>query len=125
MTSLERYEEIMDLEWFKEYLQKNLEPLLRPEIERFVALDYPVERLHHTLGQYLRNEWGFWGDKKTDLILWFNKIGIYHPDDMSSICIETYYRILNNKEINLNEQVLKYKKHWEEQGFKDGIYQNG
>jgi len=125
MTSLERYEEIMDLEWFKDHLQKNLEPLLRSEIERFTALDHPVEELHHTLGQYLRNEWGFWGEEKTDLILWFNKIGIYHPDDMSSICIETYYRLRKNMPIELGTQVQKYKDFWKSNGFTDGIYQNG
>lgn len=112
----------MDLEWFKEYLTKNLEPLLRPEIERFTALDYPVEALHHTLGRYLRNEWGFWGVEKTDLIQWLNKVGIYHPDDMSSICIETYYRMQRNMPVELEMQVQRYKDFWKSNGFPDGIY---
>ena len=123
MNSYDRYEALMDVEWFKEYLEKNLEPLLRPEADKFRTLDDPLPVLHHTLGRYIRNNWGFWDvNQKTELKAWFSNLGINHPDDMSSICIETYHRMVNAKPIDLENQINLYKIFWKEHGFADGIY---
>lgn len=41
----------------------------------------PID-IHHTFGMYLRNRWGLWGGSR--LAEYFNRLGIYHPDAMSS-----------------------------------------
>tara|TARA_B110001450_G_C17525890_1_gene442550 strand:- start:87 stop:824 length:738 start_codon:yes stop_codon:yes gene_type:complete len=65
---------------------------------------------HFGLGLSIRNNWKLW--KKSELSKSFNKIGIYHPDDMSGIILTSYHRNLNEKPIELNEQILYYKKYW-------------
>lgn len=64
-------------------------------------------------GMGIRNSWGLWAGKN-ELVQYFNNIGIFHPDDMSSIILISFHRRLNGKEINLDEQVTKYTKYWEE-----------
>jgi hypothetical protein len=66
---------------------------------------------HFGLGMWIRNNWKLW--KKSELSKSFNEIVIYHPDDMSGIILTSYYRNLNEKPIELDEQVLFYKKYWE------------
>jgi len=75
---------------------------------------------HHGLGQWLRNNLGFWQDlnkpyeEKRPLVRWFNDIGIYHPDDMSSILVISWHRMLSNKDVKLDEQVKHYRDYWNE-----------
>lgn len=59
--------------------------------------------LHFSLGLWLRNYWGLWGDSR--LAQYFNNLGVYHPDDMSSIILACYYRYLHNQEIEFEEEV--------------------
>lgn len=68
---------------------------------------------HHTMGGSIRNEWGLW-DENSDLHKWFNSIGIYHPDDMSGIILDTTHRILNKKKVDLKDQVESCKAYYEE-----------
>lgn len=68
--------------------------------------------LHFNFGRALRNEWGLWSG--SDLSRWFNERGIYHADDMSSIIITSTYRVFNNREIDLDKQIEKYRKYWNE-----------
>jgi len=65
---------------------------------------------HHGLGTWLRNNWGLW--KGSRLSKWFNARGIKHPDDMSGIILDSFWRHLNNKPINLDEQVKYYQDYW-------------
>jgi hypothetical protein len=44
-----------------------------------------------------------WGDNM--LTRKFNGVGIYHVDDMSSIISRSYHRYLNEKNMDLKEQV--------------------
>lgn len=67
--------------------------------------------LHHGFGTSLRNNWKLW-KAQNDLSKYFNKIGIYHPDDMSSIIIKSYHKKLNRKPINLEKQISSYKDYW-------------
>lgn len=48
---------------------------------------------HHGLGTWLRNNWGLW--KGSRLSTWFNEKGIRHPDDMSGIILDSFWRHLN------------------------------
>lgn len=67
---------------------------------------------HFGTGMSMRNNWGLWkGD--TELAKYFYNLGIYHPDDISSIIIVSFHRYLNKKDIKLDEQVNHYKAYWE------------
>ncbi|MEK6829727.1 MAG: DUF6794 domain-containing protein [Nanoarchaeota archaeon] len=72
--------------------------------------------IHHGSGTALRNDWGLWGvgEDKTDIYLWFNTIGIAMGDDLSAIIFKSLHRHLNNKPLDLQEQVKEYWKHWRE-----------
>jgi hypothetical protein len=69
-------------------------------------------KAHFGFGMWMRNNWRLWGGSR--LSKYFNELGIDHPDDMSGIILNSYHRYLNSKEINLNEQILKYKEYWKE-----------
>jgi hypothetical protein len=40
-------------------------------------------------------------------------MGIQHPDDMSGIVLDSYWRKLHGEPIALQEQVDSYKQYWE------------
>ena len=62
----------------------------------------------------MRNNWGLWGGSR--LSKYFNKIGIYHPDDMSAIILESYRRNLQGEAIDLESQVDFYQEYWAKHG---------
>lgn len=68
---------------------------------------------HFGLGLWMRNNWGLW--KGSRLSTYFNKLGISHPDDMSSIILKSYYRFLNKQSIDLNKQIEEHKEFWSKQ----------
>jgi hypothetical protein len=70
-----------------------------------------ITRYHHSLGQWIRNNWGLWTGE-SDLCKWFNNNEIKHPDDMSSIILTSYHRYKNNKDIKLEEQIEFYVEYW-------------
>ena len=81
--------------------------------------------LHFSLGMKLRNEWNLWEEdenKKCDLVKFFNSIGIYHADDMSSIILDSYKCLIEGKPLDIESQVIAYKEHWKKYGYKDGIF---
>lgn len=85
--------------------EKTKSSLINPDEQRTVAT------LHFGLGLQLRNKWGLW-KANNRLVEYFNSLGITHPDDMSGIILTTYYRQLNEKEINLDQQIKYYKDYW-------------
>jgi hypothetical protein len=68
---------------------------------------------HFGLGLWMRNNWGLW--KSSRLYLYFKEKGIFHPDDMSGIILDSYHRKLNGKEIELEKQIEKYQEYWKQQ----------
>lgn len=66
---------------------------------------------HHSVGRQIRNSWELWSPA-SELHKDFNRIGIFHPDNMSGILFETAHRILNGKSVDLSGQVQHYKKYW-------------
>lgn len=68
-------------------------------------------RLHMGFGMWMRNNWQLWGGSR--LSKYFNEKGINHPDDMSGIILNSYYRHLKNQEIKLDEQIQYYKDYWD------------
>ena len=89
---------------------------------------------HHGTGTQIRNSWCLWWSEdhgydawpreKPAIVKYFNDIDIFHADDMSGIIMNSLYRRMTGKDLNLSEQIEVYKKHWLEQGFKGGIYVN-
>ena len=67
-------------------------------------------KYHHGLGTWMRNNWGLW--KGSRLSKYFNEKGIFHPDDMSGIILDSYHRSLTGREINLDQQVKYYQDYW-------------
>jgi hypothetical protein len=68
-------------------------------------------RLHRGFGMWMRNNWQLWGGSR--LSKYFNERGVYHPDDMSGIILDSYHRYLTGKEIKLEEQIKFYQDYWE------------
>ena len=68
--------------------------------------------VHHSLGRNIRNEWGLWhGSKLKD---YFEEIGVWHADDMSSIILNSYWSRMNNKPFDVDKEVAKFKSYWED-----------
>jgi len=72
-----------------------------------------VTQLHFGTGLSIRNSWGLWAEKENSFKRYFKRLGIFHPDDISSIILTSFHRKLNGKDIDLNEQVKYYKEYWE------------
>jgi len=96
-----------------------LDKILSPEAiqEIMDCSEDDLSRFHFGLGMGLRNSWGLW--EGSDLAKWFNEQGIFHPDDMSGIIINSYWRHLNDYPLMLKEQILDYQKFWEDQKKKE------
>ena len=75
--------------------------------------------LHHTVGRSMRNTWNLWGDSV--LKKWFKDIGIFHPDDMSGIIMDSFVRHLKGEPIDLDGQVKFYQNYWEKMKSKPAI----
>ena len=67
-------------------------------------------RAHHGFGMWMRNNWQLWGGSR--LSKYFNDMGVYHPDDMSGIILDSYHRYLTGKDIKLEEQIKFYQDYW-------------
>jgi hypothetical protein len=72
--------------------------------------EFDMAVLHHGLGTWIRNTWGLWGDSR--LAAYFNGIGIEHPDDMSSIVLNSLWRELHGLPVDLRSQVDYYQQYW-------------
>jgi hypothetical protein len=101
-----------------ENIPKNIEECFQ-EMLKFGNLDdfkrlseqEAVATTHHTVGRWIRNNWGLWED--SILKEYFVSFGIQHPDDMSGLVILFFHRHLNQKPINFDGEVTLIKKHYE------------
>jgi len=95
----------------------HLKKLLKPEdiVKMRSGTEDDMIQYHHGLGRWMRNNWGLWGEGSR-LAKWFNSKGIMHPDDMSGIILDSFWRHLNDKPIKLKEQVKCYQDYWEKEG---------
>lgn len=66
---------------------------------------------HHNLGQYIRNEWGLWTED-SEIFKYFKNLGVWHPDDISGIILDSYWLHKRNLPLNLDEQVKQSKDYW-------------
>lgn len=104
---------------YKIYIPTNLEDafselkkMLHPELLREIkeGTEQNMIQHHMGLGRWMRNNWGLWGGSR--LGKYFNGIGIFHPDDMSGIILDSFWRHLNSKPIELEKQVAHYQQFW-------------
>ena len=62
--------------------------------------EYIVENgslaVHHSLGRWIRNNWGLWNEEDNELKASLKKLGYSHPDDMSNYIIKQYIRYLSD-----------------------------
>jgi len=62
--------------------------------------EYIVENgslaVHHSLGRWIRNNWGLWNEEDNGLKTSLKKLGYSHPDDMSNYIIKQYIKYLSN-----------------------------
>ena len=104
------------------------------EIKAMSEKDF-IGSSHFFSGMFIRNSWLLWwyeghGYKewpadRPKIVEWFNSIDIVHADDMSSIILTCLHRDLNGVPFDLDAQVERYKKHWREAGYADGIPKMG
>ena len=71
-----------------------------------VPLEKNMVIYHESLGRTLRNSWGLWNNSR--LAIYFQKLGVNHPDHMSSIILQTFWCHLNNKPFNLENKIKRY-----------------
>jgi hypothetical protein len=65
-------------------------------IKEFMAIEDNALSLHYSLGRWMRNNLGLWGDSelKQDLM---RKSGLNHPDDLSNFILKSYSEHLRNR----------------------------
>ena len=79
-------------------------------IKRLRSGEIHPDEMHFGLGAHLRNSWRLWSGSR--LSLYFNKLGIFHPDDMSGIILRSYAAHLREEPIQLEEQIQFYVQYW-------------
>lgn len=62
-------------------------------------------KYHFGLGMGLRNRWGLWGD--SPMARYMKSLGFTHPDEMSSMILETFWCKRHGKEIKLEERIAE------------------
>jgi hypothetical protein len=89
-------------------LQKMLHPDLIREMKE--KPEKEMAMFHRGLGMWMRNNWGLWAGSR--LAKYFNGMGIFHPDDMSGIILDSFWRRLHSQPIELEKQVAYYQRFW-------------
>jgi len=94
---------------------EELDRMLTREFRSEFAADSSQISTHHFgLGLWMRNNWGLWSGSR--LAHFFNELGICHPDDMSSIVLNSYWRRNNDRPLLVEEQVIRHRDYWRAQG---------
>jgi hypothetical protein len=88
-----------------------LEKMIYPQVLEEFKKVKPGENSTYCfkLGLWIRTNWGLW--EKSRLARYFNKLEIHHPDDMSQILLDTFWRYLNGKPIELETEIIECKKY--------------
>jgi hypothetical protein len=98
-----------NLEESLNYFEKNWTDSAKSSFKNKPEKD-AVTKLHTTVGMWIRNNWIRQGNDS--LVIQFNKIGIYNPDDISSIILTSLHRKLNHKDLNVEKQAQHYIDYW-------------
>ncbi|MEN6332884.1 MAG: DUF6794 domain-containing protein [Phycisphaerales bacterium] len=82
-------------------LERMLSRKTLAEIDAMASED-GMARYHFSLGLSMRNEWGLWHD--SPLAKHMQGLGFTHPDDMSSVILETFWCKRHGKPLRLEER---------------------
>lgn len=100
-----------------EILEKELSPDSLYRIRNMDKDD--LAGMHHTLGRHLRNNWGLWTED-APLKKHMMRLGFTHPDDMSSVILESLWHKLNNMPYDVKAKVQEFQDYWKRvQEFQD------
>jgi hypothetical protein len=92
-------------------------------IEDQVAITHMTEdevgSLHHSLGQWIRNNWGLWAGGP--LLDHMKSLGFIHADDMSSSIIREFWARMNKLPSKIAEEIEEYKKYWAQSNKTHGV----
>lgn len=80
------------------------------EITKLSEEDYVDGNYRFGIGLWIRNNWQLWGGSRLSQFFRENKIN--HPESMSVVILESYYRTLKNEDIRFEEQIKEYVE-WE------------
>jgi hypothetical protein len=86
------------------FTEKNKTAFIRFEETNLVSY-------HHTLGKSIRNNFYLWSFD-AEIVKYFNNMKIYSADDMSAIIIMSWHRKLNNKPLEIDEQIKILNDFW-------------
>ncbi len=89
-------------------LSRMLQPGFLEEIKSGSEADMILH--HFGLGLWIRNNWGLWSESR--LNKYFVELGVTHPDSMSGIILDSFWRHLNNQPLNLDEQIAHSHAAW-------------
>jgi len=70
-----------------------------------------IGQTHHNFGRWLRNTLELWHNGPP--VKYFNDLGIYHADDISVIILTSVYRKYHGINLNLQDQIKRYRDYWE------------
>jgi len=73
---------------------KALDKELKQEDKEYIVENGSIS-VHHSLGTWIRNNWGLWGDN-IELKSNLQKLGCYHPDEMSDYIIKQFIEYFKN-----------------------------
>ena len=94
-----------------------LRRMISPELLELMRVDEEdgMNRFHHGLGTWLRNNWGLWHG--SELARRFHEMGIFHADDMSGILLDSLWRDLNQQPRRLDLQVARDRESWRQNSY--------
>ena len=88
-----------------------LERLSSPaDLEKYKMADEETVRtkLHFGLGRWMIHNWGFYDGSR--LSHYLKEMGLEHPDDMAKFLLVSFHRHLNEKPLDIEEQIDFYAK---------------
>ena len=84
---------------------------IKLEVKNWTEDEFTV-KTHFGFGRWIRNNWQLWAGSR--LSKYFKEKGIFHPDSMSGIILDSYHRYLNKKEIQIEKQITFHKDFWDQ-----------
>jgi hypothetical protein len=73
---------------------------------RLTSEEEVIDKYTLFIGMWLQNNWGL--GHQSRLAMYFSKLRVMHPDSMSNIILQSYWRHLNEKPLKLDELVAVY-----------------
>jgi len=92
-------------------LNKIYSDSVKLKITKLTEEDYVSGNYRFGIGLWMRNNWQLWSGSRLSKFFQDNRIS--HPESMSVVILESYYRYLKNEDIRFEEQINEYVK-WEE-----------